>query len=88
MPGTVYGETTPSIMGIEVIGELTSDYAINVQLDGRDESLWLAPQLVEFIDHAVGTEMVIGDRRFIRDADGEWLPDQPLPSAKAWWRFW
>lgn len=83
--GEVRGETTPSVMGMEVIGELTDDYAINVHLDERDESHWFAPELVELIDHAPGTEFVIGDQRFTRAADGSWLADRP---QKPWWRFW
>ncbi len=51
------GETTPSVKGVEVIGEVRDDYAINVHLDGRDEDLWFADDLVEFVDHAAGTEM-------------------------------
>ena len=71
--GAVYGETTPSVTGVEVVGEATDDYAINVQLDGRDESLWFAPELLEFVDHAPGTEIVIGNRRLIRSESGEWI---------------
>jgi hypothetical protein len=36
---------TVSATGVEVVGEATGDYAINVQLDGRDDSLtspWLS----------------------------------------------
>mgnify|MGYP000285989531 CR=1 FL=1 len=55
LTGAVYGETTPSVTGVEVIGGAAHDYAINVQLDGRDESLWFAPELLEFVDHAPGT---------------------------------
>jgi hypothetical protein len=40
--------------------------------DGRPESLWLAPELLEFIDHAPGTEIEIGSKRFIRAASGDW----------------
>ena len=32
LDGNVHGETTPSVTGVEVIGELKSDYAINVFL--------------------------------------------------------
>ncbi|OAI51275.1 hypothetical protein AYO44_05080 [Planctomycetaceae bacterium SCGC AG-212-F19] len=73
LTGQVYGETTPSVTGIEVIGGATANYAINVQLDGRDESLWFAPQLLEFVDHAPGTEIVIGNKRLVRTPSGEWV---------------
>jgi hypothetical protein len=39
MSGQVYGETTPSVTNVEVIGELREDYAINVFFDARKESL-------------------------------------------------
>jgi hypothetical protein len=73
LTGAVYGETTPSVTGVEVVGEAIGDYAINVQLDSRDESLWFAPELLEFVDHAPGTEIVIGNKRLVRSASGEWV---------------
>ena len=89
LTGAVYGETTPSVTGVEVVGQTGEDYAINVQLDGRDESIWFAAELLEFIDHAPGTEIVIGNKRAVRAASGEWIEDQPQPkSSKPWWRFW
>src|SRR5882672_11512948 len=33
--GQVYGQTTPSVTGVEVIGKLESDYAINVFFEDR-----------------------------------------------------
>jgi hypothetical protein len=93
LTGQVYGETTPSVTGVQVIGETTADYAINVKLKGRPDALWFAPELLEFIDHAPGTEVVIGNSRLIRDSSGEWLEGAdfaPRLSAmkKPWWRFW
>ncbi|MEK6337301.1 MAG: hypothetical protein AABM67_20455 [Acidobacteriota bacterium] len=41
--GQVYGQTTPSVTEVEVIGEVTSDCAINVFFKDRDESFWFAP---------------------------------------------
>lgn len=72
LTGSVYGETTPSVTGVKVIGEATNDFALNVMLDTRKEQLWFAPQLVEFLDHAAGTEVRIGNRRLVREASGEW----------------
>jgi hypothetical protein len=87
--GQVYGETTPSVTGVEVVGQTGEDYAINVQLDGREESIWFAAELLEFIDHAPGTEIVIGNKRAVRAASGEWIEDRPQPKpSKPWWRFW
>jgi hypothetical protein len=73
LSGQVYGETRPSVTGVEVIGEIADDYAINVQLERRPDTLWFARQLLEFIDHAPGTEIVIGTKRLVRIASGEWM---------------
>ena|SRR5688572_23009022 len=82
LSGSVYGETTPSVTGVDVIGEVTNDFAINVMLDARQEQLWFAPQLVEYVDHGPESEARIGDRHLVRDASGEWHekpgPQPPL----------
>ena len=33
--GQVYGETTPSVTGVDVVGDVSDDYAVAVQLDLR-----------------------------------------------------
>ena len=87
--GQVYGETTPSVTRVEVVGEAGGDYAVAVQFDGKPESIWFAPQLLEFIDHAPGTEVVVGNKRIVRSASGEWVEDQPQSKpSRPWWRFW
>jgi hypothetical protein len=70
--GCIYGETTPSVTGVEVIGEVTDDYAVNVMIEAQREQLWFAPDLVEFVDHGTGTEVRIGNKHLVRDASGEW----------------
>ncbi len=70
--GQVYGETTPSVTGVEVIGELTSDAAINVYFEDLQRDFWLSPDLVELVDHAPGTTISIGDKELVRTEDGEW----------------
>ena len=71
--GQVYGETHPSVTGCEVIGEVVDDYAIAVQLDGQSESLWFSSALLEFVDHNAGAEAVVGSKRWVRSASGEWV---------------
>lgn len=71
--GTFYGFTTPSVTGISFVGSTEVDIAYNVGF-GDNHDVWFAPELVEVVDHAPGSEMTIGDRRFIRSADGEWRP--------------
>ena len=82
--GSVYGETTPSVTCVEVIGEVTEDFALNVMLNGRDEQLWFAPHLIELVDHAAGTRIRIGNREMVRRDDGEWdeVPGNDPPMKK------
>jgi hypothetical protein len=85
--GQVYGETTPSISGVKVIGQLAGDYALNVHFEGRTDTLWFAPEMLEFVDHAAGTEIRLGGvpRKWTRNESGEWIETR---DKKPWWRFW
>lgn len=91
--GHVYGFTTPSASKVEVVGEVTADIAFNVQLEGQSNAIWFASELLEFVDHAPGMEVVIGSKRFVRSESGEWM-NEPSPvqsfrrSRKPWWQFW
>ena len=91
LAGNVYGQTTPSVTGVEVIGELTSDYAINVFFEDRDESFWFAPALVEFVDHAPGMEVTLDGvaKKWVRTETGDWREESTeTKPSKPWWRFW
>ena len=83
----MYGETTPSVTAVEVIGEVRNDYAINVAIEGIGSELWFAPELLELVDHAEGTEIVIGSYRAVRKADGTW-DESGTNTSKEWWQFW
>ena len=84
--GQVYGETTPSSTGVDVIGELASDFAINVYFDDLSQGFWLAPQLLEFIDHAPGTEMQLDGSpvKSVRQPDGSWVEVPVQPRRSGW----
>jgi hypothetical protein len=72
--GQVYGDTTPSVTGVNVIGGGDGeDRAFNVVIPGKPADLWFAPALLELVDHAPGTEMRVGDKRLVRLATGEWV---------------
>jgi len=89
--GQVFGQTTPYMTGVMVIGKLSSDYAINVHFDDRNESFWFAPGLVEFVDYAPGTEIGLDDssKKWVRMENGEWREEPSESKAtKPWWRFW
>ena len=90
--GVVFGETTPSVTGVEVIGVLLTDYAINVHFEHRKQSFWFAPELLEFVDHAPGTEIRLDGvpKKWTRAADGSWIEEETIgptkrkPSRKFW----
>lgn len=85
--GQVYGETTPSVTSVSVVGHLVGDYALNVHFEGRTDTLWFAPELLEFIDHAAGAEIFLDGvpKKLIRNARGEWVE---LSDKKPWWKLW
>ncbi len=93
MAGQVYGETTPSVTSVDVIGEIRDDYAINVFFEERKGSFWFAPELLELIDHAPGTEIRLDGvpKKWVRTASGEWAESDAEASPdviKPWWKFW
>jgi len=88
LTGPVYGETTPSVTGVDVIGDLNVDYAINVNFEERGESLWFAPELLEFVDHSPGTEITINgvDKKWTRTESGEWEESPGGAKRKSFWQ--
>jgi hypothetical protein len=87
--GSVYGVTTPSVTNVVVVGGAPEDVTLNVVIEGRPSGLWLNPTLVEFIDHAPGTEITLDGvpKRWTRTEDGGWYEEQ-RGAAKRWWEFW
>ena len=74
--GTCYGFTTPSMTGVDVIGDAGADLAFNVHFeDDEVEDAWFAPDLLQLVDHGPGTTISIGDKTFVRTADGEWIEE-------------
>jgi hypothetical protein len=90
--GQVYGETTPSMTGVDVIGELHADFAVNVHLAEKGEAYWFAEELIEFLDHAPGTEICLEGvpKKWTRSASGEWIEErmEPPNERRPWWKFW
>ena len=85
LEGQIYGETVPSVSGAQVLGPCPDDFALNVYIEERGSDFWLAPEHVEFIDHAQGSEVQIAGTRLVRRADGGW--DQPADGAVRPGRF-
>ena len=70
--GHVAGFTTPSVTGIKVIGEVRNDLAFGVTFENPHAQLWFAPELLEFVDYGAGQDMQIGNKRWVRQPDGNW----------------
>ena len=85
--GQVFGETTPSATGVTVVGKLVGDYALNVHFEGRPNTLWFTPELLEFVDHGAGSEISLDgvQKKLTRNENGEWVESL---DKKPWWRFW
>jgi hypothetical protein len=93
LTGDVRGETTPSTTGVEVIGEMREDYALHVFFEDRVEEFWFAPELLEFVDHAAGTEISLDgvSKKWVRSETGEWIESEAVgakQTKKPWWKFW
>ncbi len=86
MCGQVCGETTPSLTGVDAIGTPKTDYAINVFFESQKKSFWFSAELLEFIDHAAGTEITLNGvpKKWVRTDSGSWTEQ----STKPWWKFW
>jgi hypothetical protein len=82
LSGQVYGETTPSVTGVKVIGKVENDFAISVFIEEINKEFWFSPHLLELIDHGEGTEVIIGNQRTVRQADGNWEESEITPYKK------
>jgi hypothetical protein len=81
--GTVLGHTTRSLGYVaDIIGSSPDDLAVNVAFDDG-VSVWLTPDLVEFVDHQPGMEIGIAGVTYRRSANDEWeeAPRNPEPKA-------
>jgi hypothetical protein len=74
LEGVVYGYTTPSVTGVSVIGVDSANFAIAVQVDDRNETLWFVSDLLEVIDRGEGMVATVAGRTFVKNRDGGWDP--------------
>ncbi len=89
--GTVYGVTTVSVTRVDVIGTASADTAVNVHFDEPNESVWLAPDLIEFVDHAAGTTISVRgvSKIWTRDVSGAWIESSRKRPIREWrWLRW
>ena len=84
--GIVYGTTTISVTGVAVVGKPEEDTAINVFFEESGEDVWLAPQLVEFIDHNPGTTITLSGvpKTWTRDTTGDWVESSRAIQLAEW----
>lgn len=89
--GEIYGQTTPSMMDFEVIGNLNEDIAFNVFFEETKESIWFAEQLLEEIDNGEGATITLDgvDKKWTKNSNNEWIEENiKNPSLKKWWQIW
>ncbi len=87
--GNVHGVTKPSVSGVEVLGELSSDQAVHVFFDDLKRGYWLDPSLVEFVDHGPGAGIRLKGvpKQWTRAADGAWLESKRWLGPREWWAW-
>lgn len=73
--GSITGETTTGVAGVQVIGEPSQNLAFSVELD--DRTLWIAPDLLELVNHAPGKVVVIDaiPKKWVRAESGKWVEE-------------
>ncbi len=83
--GDIYGMTTPSVTNVEVIGGAPEDCALNISIESLKKTFWVRPDLVEVLHHNAGMEMVVGNIRAVRLADGSWIESEIMPCEPGPW---
>jgi len=88
LAGDCWGVTTPSITQVKVIGG-PADQAFHIHFDSDSiADAWFHPDLVDYIDHAPGTEITVAGARLVREPTGEWRrmeADPSSPRDRRWW---
>lgn len=74
LEGHIYGWTTPSVTGVDVIGAQDDYIAVNVFIEKLDEDFWFAKDLVEVLGPEVGAVFSLdaSENEYVRLADGSW----------------
>jgi hypothetical protein len=87
--GEVYGETTPSVTGLEIIGNQKEDLAINIHFEELGKSFWFSEDLLEYLDDGQGNEISLDgiDKKWTKTDNGEWT-EENTKKGKKWWQFW
>ncbi|MGY3265570.1 hypothetical protein [Lysobacter sp. HA35] len=85
--GEVYGFTTPSGTGVDVVGSLAEDFAINVYVESLGRDFWLDPSAVQLVSRPDVMEFGAAGKtiRVTRTADGY---VEEIVGKRPWWKFW
>jgi hypothetical protein len=59
--GMIFGQTTPSQTGVDVLGDSTDDFAVNVSFDDPKKVLWFGEGLLELVEAAPEMEVTVVD---------------------------
>lgn len=89
--GDVFGQPTPSITEVEVIGKTENDFAINVYFEDLEDLYWFDEGLIETVDNGTGSVITLDgvDKKWTKDSNGNWIEENTIPNiAKKWWQFW
>jgi hypothetical protein len=94
--GEVYGQTTPSIMDLEIIGKPKEDFAVNVHFNDLGESFWFDQDLLEYLDNGQGSVISFDgiNKKWTKGENGEWIEEETISTKKnteqlkKWWEFW
>jgi len=89
MSGHLGEVTTPSVTGVQVLGESAEDCAFNVYIESVDRDAWFSRELLEFVDHAAGTTMTLTGipKIWTRTNTGEWSESARRLPAREWWAW-
>jgi hypothetical protein len=87
--GEVYGQTTPSVVDVEIIGTPSEDIAVNVYFDDLKISYWFDRDLLETISDGQGTVITLDgiDKKWTKGQSEQWI-EENIKSIKKWWEFW
>ena len=85
LEGDLFGWTTPSETGVEVVGGAPDDVAVFVDVDRRPGEFWIRPDLIVLVDENIGGEIRLGSRTFVKQPDREWV-ERPRRGLLGRWR--
>jgi hypothetical protein len=85
--GEIYGHTTPTVTGVEVIGKTDKDFALNVYFEDIKESFWFDEDLIQQLDNGDGTEITLDgvDKKWTKDSTGNWIEEDLSGQSKNKW---